>query len=48
MAETLSGESNRIPITLKATHLSNIFSVKFDSQNRRVISAGKSKIIILN
>ena len=44
MSETLFDETNRSPVILNATHLSNIFSIKFDNQNRRIISAGKWKI----
>ena len=40
MAETLFHESNRSPTILNATHLSNIFSIKFTNQNKRIISAG--------
>ena len=41
MSEVLFNETNRVPTVLNATHLSNIFSIKFDNQNRRIISAGK-------
>lgn len=41
MSEVLFNETNRTPVILNATHLSNIFSIKFDNQNRRIISAGK-------
>ncbi len=43
MSEILFNEINQTPIILNATHLSNIFSIKFDNQNRRIISAGKWK-----
>ncbi|CAF4940840.1 unnamed protein product, partial [Rotaria socialis] len=45
MTDTLFDASYRPPTTLTATHLSNIFSIKFDNQNRRIISAVKSLII---
>ncbi|CAF4883482.1 unnamed protein product [Rotaria sp. Silwood1] len=48
MAETLFNESNRSPTLLKATHLSNIFSIKFDNQNRRIISAGNDEQILVH
>ncbi|CAF2530487.1 unnamed protein product [Rotaria sp. Silwood2] len=48
MAETLFNESNRMPTSLKATHLSNIFSIKFDHDNRRVISAGNDEQILVH
>jgi WD repeat-containing protein 22 len=41
MSQTLFNQTNRTPVILNATHLSNIFSIKFDNQNRRIISAGK-------
>jgi WD repeat-containing protein 22 len=43
MSQILFNETNQSPIILNATHLSNIFSIKFDNQNRRIISAGKSR-----
>ncbi|CAF0772507.1 unnamed protein product [Rotaria sordida] len=48
MTETLFNESNHLPTSLKATHLSNIFSIKFDNQNRRIISAGNDEQILIH
>jgi hypothetical protein len=47
MGETLFYETNRSPTILNATHLSNIFSIKFDNENKRIISAGKEKEFIV-
>lgn len=44
MSEVLFNETNRLPTVVNATHLSNIFSIKFDNHNRRIISAGESSI----
>ena len=44
MSETLFTQTHRSPVPLNATHLSNIFSIKFDNDNRRIISAGKRRI----
>jgi len=43
MSQVLFHQTNRTPTVLNATHLSNIFSIKFDNHNRRIISAGKTK-----
>ncbi|UJR34147.1 hypothetical protein I4U23_021554 [Adineta vaga] len=48
MSEVLFNETNRCPIALNATHLSNIFSIKFDNQNRRIISAGNDEQILVH
>ncbi|CAF1210063.1 unnamed protein product [Adineta ricciae] len=48
MSETVFNETNRIPIVLSATHLSNIFSIKFDNQNKRIISAGNDEQILVH
>ena len=48
MAETLFQEPSCAPTPLTATHLSNIFSVKFDNHNRRVISAGRNGNLLLS
>ncbi|CAF1986314.1 unnamed protein product [Rotaria magnacalcarata] len=48
MTDTLFDASYRPPTTLTATHLSNIFSIKFDNQNRRIISAGNDEQILVH
>ncbi|CAF1285891.1 unnamed protein product [Adineta steineri] len=48
MGETLFNQTNYSPIVLNATHLSNIFSIKFDNQNKRIISAGNDEQILVH
>ena len=48
MSEVLFDETNRLPTVVNATHLSNIFSIKFDNHNRRIISAGESSIELIS